>query len=274
MARERLAGAILAAGHGSITSGKSKLLEPLNDGCTIIEAVVHLLDQQLDISRLAVAVNHVYGENLQAVISKNFPGVTYAHQRERRGTADAAKLAVEALRQEYPNEHFDTILILYGDMPLWRPESLAQLIDEHRRQGATISMFSIDVTKLDGSEAVSAFGRILRNGRGQIIGVKEPYQMTAEDERLWSCCRRVNPSAWTFHINWLMQNIMFLEPHDKQDGFPSEFWLPDLVKLAVSQKKYILELELTDPQEARGINTDFDLLVAQTLFRRQRYLCV
>ncbi|OGF15169.1 hypothetical protein A3D54_01290 [Candidatus Falkowbacteria bacterium RIFCSPHIGHO2_02_FULL_45_15] len=268
MARNGLCGAILAAGHGTITPGKSKLLEPLNNGCTIIEAIVHLLDQRIDISRLAVVINHVYGDSLQGIIDKSFPSVTYAHQPERRGTADAARLSVEALRQEYPSEQFNTILILYGDMPLWRPESLALLIDGHRRHGATISMFSINISNLNGGETASKFGRILRDAKGQIIGVKEPQQMTPEDVQLWSRCRRTNPSAWVLDINWLMQNVIFLEPHDKKDGFPSEIWLPDLVKIAVSKNRYIWELELADPREALGVNTEYDLLIAQALFQK------
>ncbi|PIT93656.1 hypothetical protein COU00_03220 [Candidatus Falkowbacteria bacterium CG10_big_fil_rev_8_21_14_0_10_43_11] len=264
MAREKLCGAILAAGHGSITPGKSKLLENLNDKCTVIEAVVHLLDQQLDINRLSVAVNCRFGDALKAKINKSFRGISYARQYERRGAADAARLCMEKIYQEWMDEMFDDILVVYGDMPLWSEQSLAALIDNHRKQEAILSMFSVDVSNLSPTETVSQFGRILRDVDNNIIAVKEPYKMTDEDQEQWQKCQRVNPSAWVFKIDWLIENIPLLRPHD----IPHELWLPDLVPLAVRQGKKILELPLADYREALGVNTAEDLAKAREIFKQ------
>ena len=129
---------------------------------------------------------------------------------------------------------------------------------------------AIDVSDFAPTETVSQFGRILHDASGKIIAVKEPYQMDDTDHAQWQNCQRVNPSAWVFNVDWLMDNIQHLQPHDKGDGFAPELWLPDLVPLAVAQDKLVLELPLADYYEALGVNALSDLVRVRKIYR-QRY---
>lgn len=86
--------------------------------------------------------------------------------------------------------------------------------------------------------------------------MREPYDLKREEIHMTSS---VNPSAWVFDRYWLEKNIVLLRPHIIGDGYPPEFWLPDLVSLAYDQGEIINEVPLSEFWQAMGVNTTQEL---------------
>lgn len=259
MTRDGVQAVILAAGHGAIAPGRSKLIEAVGDK-PMVSWIFDLVNRDLNIAPVWVVVNgknqgfsEQVRQSLVANINNGHPKPSFVSQPERTGTAGAIGCVL-------PNiVNCGHILVLYGDMPCWQADSIARLVDSHlvaaSSRGAVISMFSIQLGS-SCPETVKAYGRILRDSSGEIIGVREPYEMT-EDEL--AATRSVNPSAWVFDHRWLRANIAYLPPHSKCDGFADEHWLPELVPIAFKQGLTVNEVALDDPREALGVNTIEDL---------------
>lgn len=257
-------GIVLAAGYGWITSPeKSKLVEQLipDNGPTIVGRAVSLF-QRVRINPLLV-INDKFSQQIrQVVIGVGIDPRDFIIQEQRAGTAQAVKLCFPYIGRHEGNH----LLVLYGDMPLWHHQTIKSLLMNHLMAGnnPVISMFSITISR-GCPQAVKQFGRILRNERGHIIGVKEPYEMSPEEIE---GARTVNPSAWVFNRSWIEENISCLPFHEKGDGFAPEQWLPDLVLLAHQQGRVVNEVPLTEVWQAVGVNTRRELAIAQDFYRQ------
>ena len=256
---DQIVGIVLAAGHGSLvpTKHQTKLIEEIKSRPMVCRPV-QLLRNELRLTPTIVVTNSRFGQQIREAI-KPHPSQWLVHQPERTGTAGAILACLPSLRQlARKSKH---AVILYGDMPCWRTESIATLIQAHLNRRATISMFRIDLRGTFG-KYVKNFGRILHDESGRIIAVREPYEMTATE---LAQAHYVNPSAWVFDLLWLEKHLPLLKPHDKGDGFAHEYWLPDLVPVAVEQNCLVLEVDLPDAREALGVNTLEELQEVRTL---------
>jgi bifunctional N-acetylglucosamine-1-phosphate-uridyltransferase/glucosamine-1-phosphate-acetyltransferase GlmU-like protein len=214
-----------------------------------------------------VIVNGRYGDDIRSSLSDH-PEDHFVHQSERSGTAGAVKLVLDVIGKNHKHDAFGHMVVLYGDMPCWRRESIEYLVTSHleHQHHPAISMFGIQLNNCC-PELVRRYGRILYDADGELIGIREPYEMTADE----LCrARTVNPSAWVFDLAWLRDAIALLRPHDKGDGFAEEYWLPDLAPLAIRDRRVINVLPLTDPREALGVNTLEELFEVQQLLTKQR----
>lgn len=259
MMMEELAGIVLAAGHGSLVPAQhqTKLIEEVRNRPMVCRPV-QLLRDELKLSPTLVVTNSRFGQQIRDAI-KPHPQQWLIHQPERTGTAGAVLACLPSLRQlARTSKH---AVVLYGDMPCWQTSSISGLLQQHVANQATISMFRIDLRGAYGKH-VQNFGRILHDESGRIMAVREPYEMTAME--LAQACY-VNPSAWVFDLSWLEKHLLLLKPHDKSDGFAHEYWLPDLVPVAVEQNRLVIEVDLPDAREALGINTLEELQEVRTL---------
>lgn len=256
---EKIVGIVLAAGHGSLVPAQhqTKLIEKVRN-CPMVCRPVQLLRDELGLSPTLVVTNSRFGQQIHDAI-KPHPQQWLVHQPERTGTAGAVLECLRSLQRFA--QSFEHAVILYGDMPCWRTASVATLIRYHISHQATISMFRIDLRGAYG-KYVQNFGRILHDESGRIIAVREPYEMTKAE--LAQACY-VNPSAWVFNLPWLEEHLLLLKPHDKGDGFAHEYWLPDLIPMAVEQNCLVIEVDLPDAREALGVNTLEQLQEVRTL---------
>lgn len=252
---KKVAGIVLAGGWGFLEEGRSKLVEKVN-GKPMVSHPVRLLHDDLRLDQTLVVINPRYKLPIFEALG-DYNRSHYIMQEFRSGTAGGVYLCLSNLNGA------ETVVVLYGDMPFWKASSINGLLQEHLRKRAVLSMFSIDLNGPYG-HYVRAFGRILRDHRGNIIKACEPWQMTEAD---LNSATTVNPSAWVFDRKWLQDNIEHLPPHDKGDNFPHEYWLPDLVERAIKQGRTIVEVPLQDAREAFGINTVLELETARQLYR-------
>jgi bifunctional UDP-N-acetylglucosamine pyrophosphorylase/glucosamine-1-phosphate N-acetyltransferase len=253
-----LAVVILAAGQGKrMHSDLPKVLHPLG-GRPLIQ---HVLDaaRPLNPTRTVVVVGH-QGDRVRAALAvvpclcKGGEGIVFAEQRQRMGTGHAVLQA----RAEAAGS--DAVLVLCGDMPLLRAATLQSLWQIYRLGRGPIAMLIV-------SDRVSrGFGRIIRDGDGRVQAIVEEANCTPEQRAI----QELNPGVYCFDATWLWSHLPRLPLHAEK-GDAGEYFITDLVALAVSEGHTVLDLVSTDPDEALGINTPEHLAEAAAVLRRRAH---
>ena len=236
---------ILAAGDSTRLRSKSpKVLHELA-GRPLVEYSV----------RLAAAVSTrspvvVVGRNADAVIAQVGNRARYAHQEQRLGTGHAVMQARPLLQGTSR-----TVLVFYADMPLVTLESLQALLDLHARNsanGGVLSMLTFE------SDTPRGFGRIVRDGTGQVTAIIEEADCTAQQLRI----TELNPGLYCYDAEWLWQSLDEITVSPK-----GEYYLTDLVAIAVQQGRQVLAHKVSDASEMLGINTRVHLAEAEAILR-------
>jgi bifunctional UDP-N-acetylglucosamine pyrophosphorylase/glucosamine-1-phosphate N-acetyltransferase len=171
-------------------------------------------------------------------------------QEPQCGTGDAARVGLSGFSPESIPE---TLLVLYGDTPLMRPETLRALLAEHHRNDATL-------TFLTGfTEEPGAYGRVLRDERGQVRGIVEAKHATAEDLAI----REINSGIYCFQTTWLAEHLPQLTVHDN-----GEYYLTDLVAMALNEGLTVATQQASI-EEAAGVNDRIQLAEAEAVLRQR-----
>jgi bifunctional UDP-N-acetylglucosamine pyrophosphorylase / glucosamine-1-phosphate N-acetyltransferase len=241
---------ILAAGAGTrFLSSRPKVCQPLC-GRPLIGWV---LDQALALApeRIVLVVGHGAEEVQKAVEAEPLPPAERARlrfvlQAERRGTGHAVQQALPELAAG------DPVVVLYGDMPLLRAESLATLCAARTRSRA--AMLTARVEKPRG------FGRILRRD-GRFAGVVEEKDASPEQREI----REVNVGVYAFARADLERFLPRLSDRNAQ----RELYLTDVPAMLLAEGGTVEALELEDELEAIGVNTIEHLSEARQELQRR-----
>ncbi len=238
---------ILAAGKGTrMNSELPKVLHPLA-GRPLVD---HVIDLALGIARphdVVVVVGH-QADAVTKVVRER--GVGEILQEPQLGTGDALRVALEGL-QKRPT---DRILVLSGDVPLLRPETLSRLTGAigHGRAAALLS------AELD---EPGAYGRVVRDADGMVREVVEARD--ADSDQL--AIREVNAGVYAFDREPLNGALAGLGT----DNVQSEYYLTDVAAALREEGMGVTAARLEDPEEMLGVNTMVDLArVGQALNRR------
>ena len=235
---------ILAAGQGTrMRSKRPKVLHPVA-GEPMIKHVVRALSG-LNPHRLVVVVGYGAEEVRQALGD----GYLYVEQEEQLGTGHALLRARQLLEGKG-----DTILVLFGDHPLITTKTLRHILDEHEKEEAVITILTFHPPDPTG------YGRIRRDRAGQLVGIIEEATASEEEKRI----REVNDGALCFREGWLWPHLEKIEPGDK-----GEYYLTDLLALAVEEGERVLALSPEDEEEALGVNSRIDLARAEAVIRQR-----
>ena len=239
---------ILAAGHGTrMKSQTPKVLQKVK-GIPILQRLVSST-MASEICEKPLVIVGKDGD-----IIKNYLGdlCDYAVQEEQRGTGHAVACAEKELQGK------DDILVLYGDHPLLKPETIKKLNELHLNSSGPLTMMSIKLDDFSGwKSAFHDFGRVIRNKEGDIIAIREKKDASVEELKV----NEVNPSLFCFNANWLWENIKKLNNNNNQ----GEYYLTDLVGMAMEQGHFIDSLNI-DPRESLGVNTPEHLQIVEELF--------
>jgi len=233
---------ILAAGKG--TRMVSDLPKPLHQllGKPMIS---YVLDAAATLTDRPPVVIVGYGsEEIQATLGKR---LRYVKQDDLLGTGHAVQQAETLLKGES-----DLILVLYGDMPLIRTETLNDLIETQRAQDGPLSILTLV------EETPRGFGRILRNVNGEIQGIIEESDATAEQLEI----KELNGGMYCIQAEWLWESLSKIPLSSK-----GEYYLTDLVGIAVQEGKSVASVQIVDSQELLGINTRVHLAEAGQVLR-------
>lgn len=240
---------ILAAGKGTRMGNPKvpKVLVMLKNKPLIL----YMLEEIEKINQLAKPVIVVgFGAGkVQQVLGNNY---LYAFQDKQLGTAHALMAAKNKVKAE-------NILVLYGDMPFIKSDSLKALIKLHLHGGAKMTMLTALAKNYKGKNiSLEHYGRIIRAPLGGIAGIVEFKDAANVQRKL----KEVNPGIYMFNTKWLWENLKKIENRNKQ----KEYYLTDIVQIALSQGEKVNSI-LADAKEVLGINSMEDLQIAEKILK-------
>ncbi len=253
MAAKHLGIVILAAGRGTrMRSDRAKVLHAIA-GKPFVVSVLETA-AILAPARLAVVVGHE-GAEVERVCAAHLARhpiagtVSYPRQTEQRGTGDAVRAAEAAFAG------FDgNVLILYGDVPGLRASTLEALVEQHLASGATLSLLTNELDDPTG------YGRIARDPDGRLRAIVEERDLAPADRAL----REINPGIYCVRAGFLWPALARL----RADNAQREYYLTDIVGMAVDAGKVVETRAVPDAGEVAGINSREDMAVLEQRARR------
>jgi len=235
---------ILAAGKGTrMRSTLPKPLQPLMGKPIIhyaLESAAPLVKDQPVI---------VLGHGAEQIRLALGDAPRYVEQIELLGTGHAVSQAESLLSGKS-----DLVLITYVDMPLVRSQTLQQLIDTQKLHSGPMTILTVH------EEDPRGFGRVIRNSEGQIQAIVEEADATPEQLEI----TELNAGMYCFKSEWLWENLKSLDLSPK-----GEYYLTDLVFLAIQQGLSVDAVLAEDKEELIGINTRVHLAEAGKILRKR-----
>lgn len=235
---------ILAAGQGTrMKSELPKVLHPLA-GKPLVNYAVETA-AELTSEKPLLVVGHGAEQVRQVVGDK----AIYVEQREQLGTGHAVLQARPLLEGRS-----ETVLVWYADMPFLSTATLRRLLELHAKHEGPITMLTVE------ADDPMGFGRILRNEAGQVVGIVEEAVATEEQKAI----RELNCGVYCFDSHWLWPHLAQLPLGPK-----GEYYLTDLVGMAVAEGRMVQSLKISDATEVLGINDRTHLAQAEAIMRQR-----
>ncbi|MCL4507347.1 MAG: bifunctional UDP-N-acetylglucosamine diphosphorylase/glucosamine-1-phosphate N-acetyltransferase GlmU [Chloroflexi bacterium] len=239
-------GIVLAAGKGTrMRSNLPKVLHLLR-GLPIIEHSLRSVLQATGNKPLIVV-----GQDAAAVRAAVGERADFAVQSEQLGTGHAVMQAEAALRGD-PAQQF---IITAADMPLVRAETLRHIAAERERSGAAIVMLTVVVNDPRG------FGRVVRDAGGNVSAIVEEVACSPAQLKV----NELNGAIYCVEAAWLWGALRRIQPNPRK----GEYFLTDLVEIAVADGRTVRAIVGADVDECIGINTRVDLADADAALRRR-----
>ena len=239
---------ILAAGMG--TRMKSKLCKVLH-GIAGRPMITYVIDavRLLGCERIVVVVGH-QADEVQKSIS--IEGIEFALQEPQLGTGHAVASAAGHFR------NFDgDILILCGDIPLIRSETLRNFLSYHEQRESRVTVLTAVLDDPKG------YGRIIRSRDQTIDRIVEEVDANPEER----ATKEINTGIYVVNAHLLYSLLEKIQPENAQ----GEYYLTDIVAEAVNESVPVYAYRLQNPLEATGINTRSELAyVSQIIWNRKR----
>jgi bifunctional UDP-N-acetylglucosamine pyrophosphorylase/glucosamine-1-phosphate N-acetyltransferase len=229
----------MAGGIGTrMKSATPKHLHPLL-GRRMVDWVVAAA-REAGVERIVVVASPQTSDQLE--------GVEVAVQEEPLGTGDAVRSARPAL------EGFGgDVLVLNGDVPALRPETIRALVETHREPGAAATVLSFEPAD------AGAYGRVIRDGDGRLARIVEAADASPEELAVLE----VNSGIYVFRAEKLWPAVERLDSHNAQ----GELYVTDTLGLLVADGETCAVLLADDPLEAEGVNTRAELALAAASLR-------
>ena len=235
---------ILAAGKGTrMRSARPKVLHEVC-GITLLACVIEAV-QNTEISEIIVVVGDKKEE-----VKDSLKGVSVkiVEQPVQLGTAHAVLSASHML-----SDLTDVVVVLNGDAPLIKPETLKRLITVNKEADADLTLLTALVDKPDG------YGRIFRDAHRRIKGIIEESEASADELQI----KEINVGMYVFKVESLLEGLSEIAPRNKK----GEFYLTDIISIFYRKGKRIEGLESINTAEVLGINTQRELAAVNQIRR-------
>ena len=237
---------VLAAGKGKrMKSELPKVLHPIL-GRPMLGYVIDAV-MQISPERIIVVVGYGADKIKETLSSIK---IKYALQGKQLGTGHAVRCAKEAF-QDYNGK----ILILNGDFPLIRSETLKGFVENHKKSNAEISLLTAFLDSPEG------YGRIVRNGKGDVIKIVEEKDATPKERKI----KEINSGAYCVGSSFLWDVIGKIGSKNEQ----KEYYLPDIVNIATKSGKKVSGFIVPDSEEALGVNNREELARVEGRLRKR-----
>lgn len=232
-----VAGLVLAAGQGTrMRSRVPKVLHPLAGRTMISHVLAACVAAELD--PLVVVTGHG-GEQVEAALGNQ----STVRQDPQRGTADALKVGLTRIPDSVRQ-----LVVTMGDVPLLPADAIGALVRAQAEADAAIAVLGASLTDPTG------YGRIVRDSSGDVAAVVEE----ADADGAIRAVAEVNSGTYCFDLGWLRSSI---------DAVPvsasGEYYLTDLVRLAVDAGRRVVVLTADEPLTVVGINDRVQLAAAE-----------
>ncbi len=237
---------ILAAGLG--TRMKSKMAKVLHraGGMTLVEQVITSAASIAPKENMVVVTGH-QSARVQELTAHT--GVKYAVQTEQKGTGHA----LLCCRESVPKNGL--LVVLYGDTPLIYASTLEELISKHAASGAAATVLTTVL------ENPYGYGRIIRDGDGNVAAIVEQKAATAEQ----AAVREINSGIYCFDSALLWKHIDEIGTNNPA----GEYYLTDIVEIFRRAGYKVAPMQLASEEELLGINTRVELAQADRILRNR-----
>lgn len=236
---------VLAAGQG--TRMKSELYKVLHPVCGKA-MVAHVIDSILNIG--ATRVVTIVGHGAEKVSSTLGEKSEYAVQNEQLGTAHAVQQAEELL-----GDLEGTTIVICGDTPLIRTETMESLIEHHNSTGAQATILTAI------ADDPTGYGRIIRGEDNQVLRNVEHKDATAQEQQV----KEINTGTYCFSNKVLFETLKKV----KNDNAQGEYYLPDVIGILQAEGSLVSAHIVEDFSETLGINDRVVLSQAEGVMRQR-----
>lgn len=236
---------ILAAGKGTrMKSSRAKVLHRLAGKPLLL----HVLDTARALQCSSIQVVTGFGaESVESELAG--ADIRFVMQEEQLGTAHAVQQTLDGLEDDA------VALVLYGDVPLIRPETLQALLDKVDAQ--SMGVLTCEVSDPAG------LGRIIRDESGQIERIVEEKDANEAEKAV----REINTGFMAIPVN-LLKNWL---PRIQANNAQKEYYLTDLVELAISDGNAVVTSNCNDQDEIKGINDRVQLAQLERKYQRNMH---
>jgi bifunctional UDP-N-acetylglucosamine pyrophosphorylase/glucosamine-1-phosphate N-acetyltransferase len=225
---------IMAAGKGTrLKSKRPKVLHEVG-GQTLLRHVVDAARQLVPPEDIYVVVGHEAGLVKESVAGL---GVQFVEQREQKGTGHAMQTARQA------TQGYEDVIVLYGDVPLIRPETIRKVRDFHLERRAAMTVLTATPEDLHG------YGRVVRksNDSDEIREIVEQKALTPEAAK----APEINSGIYAFATKPLFAHIDSLGTNNSH----GELYLTDMASILGKAGERVVALKAQDADEVLGANT-------------------
>ncbi len=242
-----LATVILAAGKGTrMKSDLPKVLHKIN--CRPMVHYVIDLANELNSHKIILIIGHEKELVKQAC---NELDVEFAIQEPQLGTGHAVQMTEEQLKN-----YSGDVLVLSGDVPLLTSATINKLVQVHQDNKATATLLTSDLDNPDG------YGRIIRGTDNSVQNIVEHKDATEQERAV----KEINVGIYIFKSAELFRALKMV----KNDNVQSEYYLPDVISIFISENKKVFAVKTANFNETRGINDISQLKEAETILASRR----
>lgn len=241
-----LAAIVLAAGKGKRM--KSDLPKVLHDvaGKPMVQHVIDTL-RKVEIEKIVVVIGHGADLVREKLADSD---VEFVEQKEQLGTGHAVQMAKDSLKE------FDgDVVVLAGDVPLLRTETITELVREHRRTEAVGTVLTAKLPDPTG------YGRIVRDSNNMISKIVE-HKDASEEEKLIA---EINTGTFIFNKSSLFEALDKVDNKNKQ----GEYYLTDVMQIFQDQRLPTAGYCVSDYRETLGVNSREQLEEIESIYKSE-----
>ena len=241
-----LAIVIMAAGKGTrLKSARPKVLHAVG-GKALLSHVIATACRFVVPEHIFVVVGH-QAEKVEAEVAPS--GVRFVVQKEQLGTGDAVRATEGAVAG------YDEVVVLSGDVPLIRVETIEQLLATHHAEGAAMTLLAAV------AENPFGYGRVIRKAEGspEVISVIEEKSLTAAQRPL----KEINTGIYAFQTAALFRHLKELSAENAQ----KEYYLTDMADILARAGERVVAVSTVEVNEVLGANTIAELVALDATLR-------